>query len=287
MQGIQSLSGYGQGFFDFIFAAFTFLAEEGFLLIAVFAIYWCVSKRLGEALLLSLFLSLSANGFLKDLVRRPRPFHTPGWQGLRYVTIENPLVNTVSIADSFSFPSGHSQCAGSFFTVLALWLRKKRAIAVAVVLILGVMASRVYLGVHFPADVLVGAALGIGSSLLCWWLFDKFYEKRLWLFGGVVLLLLPVLFIAPSPDTVKTFGVGVGAVVGLVWEQRSIQFTTGGTIPKRLLRLVVGGVLVVVLRLGLKAVLPHQLVFDGLRYAAMGLAATGIAPWVFGKLRLY
>lgn len=286
MTAIQSFSLVGEAFMDVLFATLTFFGEESFLLVAVFAIYWCINKRLGEYLLLSLFTSISLNGMLKDIVRRPRPFITEGWEGLRHVRIDNALVDTVTLDGSFSFPSGHSQCAGGFFTSVALWLKKGWIYAAATVMIVGVMVSRVYLGVHFPTDVLVGAALGILSSLVCYWLFNRFYRYKLWLFAVVVLLSLPAILLAPSSDTVKAVGVGIGAVIGLACEVKAINFTVDGTALRRVLRLLLGGALVMALRLGLKVVLPEALFFDGLRYAFVGFAATGLVPWVFTKLKL-
>lgn len=132
MSAIQSVSRLGTVVMDPLFAFFTFLGEETFLLVAVFSIYWCGNKKFGEYLFLSLYSSIAANGILKDLVRRPRPFLTPGWEELRYVQIDNPLINTVSLGESFSFPSGHSQCAGGFFTAVALWVRKRWVTVLAV-----------------------------------------------------------------------------------------------------------------------------------------------------------
>ncbi|MEG0753547.1 MAG: phosphatase PAP2 family protein, partial [Angelakisella sp.] len=236
--------------------------------------------------LFSLFTSISINSLIKDTMRRPRPFLTEGWGGLRHVRIENVFVDTVSVGDSFSFPSGHSQCAGTFFTAVALWLKKGWGYAVAAVLILGVMVSRVYLGVHFPSDVIVGATLGILSSVVCYWFFNRFYEKKIWMFSAVLLLSLPTLFLTPSSDTVKIIGVGIGAIAGLVWEVKSINFTVDGTFWHRVLRMLLGGAIILVLRMGLKVIFPETMFFDGLRYGFMGVAATGFIPWIFTRYKL-
>ena len=286
MSAVQSLSHLGIAVMDPLFALFTFLGEETFLLVAVFSIYWCGNKKFGEYLLLSLYTSIAANGILKDLVRRPRPFLTPGWEELRYVQIDNPLIDTVSLGESFSFPSGHSQCAGGFFTALALWMRKKRVTVLAVLAILLVMISRVYLGVHFPGDVLVGAALGIGASLLSWWLFSHYYHCKVALFACAVGISCIALLISPSPDTVKTIGVGIGALGGMALEDRKVHFTTSGPVGGKVLRLAMGSAILMILRAGLKLALPDALIFDGLRYAVVGFAATGLWPWAFTALGL-
>ncbi|WP_274953636.1 phosphatase PAP2 family protein [Angelakisella massiliensis] len=286
MSAIQSVSRLGTVVMDPLFAFFTFLGEETFLLVAVFSIYWCGNKKFGEYLFLSLYSSIAANGILKDLVRRPRPFLTPGWEELRYVQIDNPLINTVSLGESFSFPSGHSQCAGGFFTAVALWVRKRWVTVLAVLAILAVMTSRVYLGVHFPGDVLVGAALGIIASLVSWWFFERYYHCKVALFACAVGISCVALLLSPSPDTVKTIGVGIGALGGMALEDRKVHFTTNGPVGGKVLRLVMGTAILMVIRAGLKLVLPDALIFDGLRYAVVGFAATGLWPWAFTALGL-
>ena len=285
MQMVQSIWQWGGAAADPVFAAFTFLGEETFLLVAVFGVYWCLNKRMGEYLLLALYTGIGANGVLKDLVRRPRPFLTPGFEDLRYVQLNGPLVDTVHLRESFSFPSGHSQCAGAFFGGMAAWQKNRRTTALCALMILAVMASRLYLGVHFPTDVLMGAVLGLAMAWGCLWLFRKFYDHRLWLFAAAVGLTLLGLLADPTPDTVKTIGVGLGAWIGMVWESR-FCFVVQGSAGRRILRLVLGAAVLMALRLGLKVLFPAGVLFDGLRYALVGFAATGLWPWAFTRLSL-
>ncbi|PBC71016.1 undecaprenyl-diphosphatase [Streptomyces sp. TLI_235] len=103
--------------------------------------------------------SLLANVPAKYATRRPRP-----------LLDDVPLARRLSVQPvTTSFPSGHSASAAAFTVGLAL---ESPALAVcAAPLALGVMASRVYVGVHYPGDVLAGAALGAGAALLTtrWW----------------------------------------------------------------------------------------------------------------------
>lgn len=285
MEGIQSIYTVLGSTADGIFAFFTFFGEETFLLAAIFSIYWCLDKRLGEQLLFAMYTAVGINGVAKDLVRRPRPFLTPGFEDLRYVQMDNGLVNTVHLKDSFSFPSGHSQCSGAFFGTVSLYAKKKWVTALSLACVVLVMASRLYLGVHFPTDVILGALAGLLVALLCSWAFSKFYAQRLWIFAGVVAVSLVGVFLSPSPDTVKTIGVGIGAVLGLFWESR-FDFSVKGSLGRRMLRLVLGVSLLMALRVGLKLLFPAGLFFDALRYGLMGLTATGLWPWLFTRYNL-
>ncbi len=91
--------------------------------------------------------------FIKRFVSRLRPFvSVPG------------VTMLVAPPDEFSFPSGHTGAAFIMITVLAVWYPVLSLFMVP--LALGIGVSRVYLGVHFPSDVLAGAALGIFAALV-------------------------------------------------------------------------------------------------------------------------
>ncbi len=106
---------------------------------------------------------------LKDLVARGRP----------------NIVSHLMPADSFSFPSGHSMMSMVVYLVLAVLLtpqlpdRRSRVYVVAVALFLTLIigVSRVYLGVHYPSDVLGGWSLGLAWATLCW-LAAWYLERR-------------------------------------------------------------------------------------------------------------
>lgn len=95
------------------------------------------------------------------------------------------LVPHESIVYTASFPSGHSMLAGiTYLTLAALLARvqpnralKTYFLALAVLITLGVGVSRVYLGVHWPSDVLAGWALGASWALL-FWLIARWLQRR-------------------------------------------------------------------------------------------------------------
>jgi diacylglycerol kinase family enzyme len=94
-----------------------------------------------------------ANVAVKQLTRRRRPLNDVV-----------PLVRRAAMPGSTSFPSGHAASAAAFATGVAM--EAPLPVAVGVGVLAGLVGfSRVYVGVHYPADVLVGAALGVGAGL--------------------------------------------------------------------------------------------------------------------------
>ena len=268
---------------DGFFRAVTFLGEEEFYLLFLPLLLWCVDFGLGVRLALFFLLSSYLNTGLKDLLQQPRPFH---------------LVPAVQLADAegYGLPSGHAQSAVVVWGSIAAWVRRRWFWVAAVGLMGLIGTSRVYLGVHFPSDVLAGWA--IGAVLLVLYLI---LQRRIeaWLVelgpGRQLVLALAVpavlLLVHPVKDTTTTLGTLAGAGIGLVLLHRRVAFHAGGPWWQRGLRFLVGGIVVVVLYVGLKVVFPGEgsalyLPFRLLRYAVIGLWATLGGPWLFIRLRL-
>ncbi len=139
-------------------------AGSAFLLVPL-ALVCCLTlahaglRREAVALALSLGGAILLAELVKLLVSRPRP-----------------LVEHLQAVSGSSFPSGHATQASAFWFALVFVLRAAggsrvataAAAAFALVLVLAVAASRVYLGVHYPGDVLAGLLLGTGWTTWVW-----------------------------------------------------------------------------------------------------------------------
>ena len=149
-----------RGPLDGVVKCITYLGEDGILWIAmgIVLLFFEKTRPAGITVLLSLLFDfLIVNVALKALVARPRP----------YVVNEliQPLVGGVSAYRSF--PSGHS--GGSFSAMFALykWVPKKVGIP-ALILAAMVALSRLYVGVHYPTDIIGGCIIGFVCSVMAY-----------------------------------------------------------------------------------------------------------------------
>jgi hypothetical protein len=156
--------------------------------------------------------------------------------------------------------------------------------------------SRIYLGVHFPSDVvigwLIGAVLVVSYVLLHArveaWLEEKGFTMQIVVAVG---LSLALVLLHTTENTTSLVGVLVGAAVGISILRKFFDYDPGGPIWKRAVRFFIGVAVLLALRFGLKAISPSeprtlQLASRFVRYALLGLWIGLGAPWLFSKLRL-
>jgi len=293
---------------------FTSLGYENFYLLILPILYWSVDSRLGLRVGLILLVSISVYGLLKLAFAGPRPY----WV--------STSVKPYSIESSFGVPSGHAQNAVSVWGIMAGYL-KKRWIWIAAILLMFLSGfSRMYLGVHFPQDILVGWL--IGAIMLT--LFIRFWDpvavqiqkmnitqQALLAFvismaivfaGGLLVYGLRdyqfpdewaanALRAGEMPDPLSMDGILTsagtlfGLCVGAAWMMQRGGFRAGGPVWKRALRYLIGLIGVVILWMGLGAVFPRQddlvsYILRYLRYALVGFWVTGGAPWLFFRFNL-
>ncbi len=115
--------------------------------------------RLSAELMVTQISVFGATSLLKRIVRRERPYG-------RFVNIESRERGPITLDDNHGFPSGHAALTFSLATVVALNSERWDVRVPIWIIASGVSLSRVWLGVHYPSDILAGAALGTGVALL-------------------------------------------------------------------------------------------------------------------------
>lgn len=153
IQLILWLQSLGDGWVG-LMNGFTFTGNIEFYLLILPLLYWLLNRRLGVQVASFLLVSIVINNLSKMLFHSPRPY----WYDAQVQLWTDPEF-------SFGLPSGHAQNAVVMWGLLALYGRRRWGWLVALGLIFLTGLSRIYLGVHFPTDVLAGWLLG---ALLLW-----------------------------------------------------------------------------------------------------------------------
>ena len=264
--------------------------ETAFLVLALI-VFWCMDKRRGYYLMTVGFISTSCNQFLKLHCRVPRPWvKDPDFRAVEEAIPE---------ATGYSFPSGHSQSSVGVFGALAVTANKNWSRAICVALAVLVPFSRMYLGVHTPADVLTGAAI---SLVLVFVLRPLIYREdgMKWIIPVMAVLagaylVYACLYPFPAdidPDNLESgresaatlFGCVLAIAVVYPVEKKWVNFPNGAIWWAQVLKVLGGLAAVLAVKGGLKAplqaILP-ELAARSVRYFLVVVTAGLIWPMTF------
>lgn len=270
LRHIQSIA---NPFFDFLFQLITMCGEQIVLISIISIIYWALDKKFGEYIAYSVLTSVLLNNAVKDIFKMKRPIGEDGIRTLREKT-----------ATGYSFPSGHTQSSASFYGAMAIYLKKKAMYIIATIMIILIGFSRLYLGVHYPKDVIVGGILGVLTSLICYKLYNRFENKML-LYVITFIVFIPALTFAHSADFIKGMGTYLGFVIGMYIEKKYVNFSIEGSTTVKVIRVLLGILILLVLQVGLKAIFPSETIFSFIRYALISFVGIGIYPMIFKKFK--
>ena len=307
---IQSLGGW----LEMPMRFFSFLGYENFFFIVLPLLYWSVDARLGLRVGLILVSGNFLNSIFKLMFASPRPY----W-------ISDQVV-PFSIEPSFGIPFNHAQNAIAMWGIMAYKVRKRWAWIVAIALAFWIGFSRLYLGVHFAPDVILGWL--IGAVLL--WAFIQFWDPvAAWISRQTFARQIMVAFIVsmimivvgawqvahldgyviqqrwmvntlragaePDPISMDGFLTSAGTFFGLAsgaaWIGLRGGYEASGPFEKRGLRYIIGVIGILVLWMGLGKVFPRDpdlisYILRYFRYFLVGSWVTAGAPWLFFRFKL-
>ena len=273
---IRAIQSVASPALDIIFEGITMLGEDFFIIFVATFIYWCINKEMGYWMCWCLSFGNLVVSTLKSVFAVARPIGVEGIRTLREHT-----------ATGYSFPSGHTHASANFFTSIARAVNRKRFWALAVIMPALVGLSRLYLGVHWPMDVLGGYIIGFGLPLLLWLVYRKYALKKAVIFFISTAVFAPFLFLFPDDTSLwKSFGFALGVAIGAFIETKFIRFEIDD-VParKKAIRYVGGIVLILAVYLLPKAILPVGPVFSLIRYLMIPVAATALWPAIFKKYK--
>ena len=272
----------------------TRLGEETAFLVAALIVFWCVDKRHGYYLMTVGFLGTMANQFMKLWFRVPRP-----WVLDENFTI---LEQAREAASGYSFPSGHSQSSVGTFGAVAATAKTKWVKWVCIAICVLVPLSRMYIGVHTPSDVLVGAGMAL---ILVGLLKKPIVEHTDKAMKPLIALMLAmavglVLFVEKYPfpadvdvhnleSGVKNAYTLIGCILGVaviyVLEKKYVNFETKAVWWAQILKAVLGLAVVLAVKEGMRAPLDNlfsgHLAARAVRYFLIVAVAGGVWPLTF------
>ena len=283
-------------FWNGVMSAVTQLGGEVIFIVAAVVVFWCVSKWEGYYLMTIAFCGTVLNQFLKLICRVPRPWV----RDPNFTIVESARAE----ATGYSFPSGHTQNAIGLFGGMARWGGRRWVRLGLTALALVIAFSRMYLGVHTPADVGVSLVLAAALVLGLYPLMRRAQEKPRYM-GYVLAAMLVVsgtfvVFVEtcgfPADMDAENLASGIGnawkmlgAVAGmtLAWllDRRYIHFETQAVWWVQVIKVAVGMALLLAIKSGLKApllaLLGHEGWAGGVRYFLLVLVAGAVWPLVF------
>ncbi len=247
-------------------------------LLPIFAlIYWCINKRTGEFMFLSLGFARLVNGFIKITACVYRPW-------IRDLRV-TPINNGMKTATGYSFPSGHTANAVATFGSFAVTQDKKEKYLKILLWGLAILVgfSRNYIGVHTPQDVIISfivSVLSIFGTVKLFDIMEKNKKADVWIaLSGLLISVFITIFavyktypvnfknsdnsitqtiyvttseinketqkkaiVNPKDmvlDLYKNIGYIVGIFLGWIIERKYINFSTEGTVNQKILRFLV------------------------------------------------
>ena len=288
---LQFLQNVRNPILNILFLGLTMSAEVPVIVVFTAVMYWCINKKYGQKLLFSLVGNIALNTGIKEYVKAPRPIGVEGLESMR-----------VETATGYSLPSGHTQIATTFWVSLMTIFKKNWLYILGTIMFLGIGISRLYLGVHWPIDVLFGWTFGIIFTLILGKIFDIVDEnKKYYLLFILLTPLVIVAFLLKSVDYVKMLGLFTGFVLGYIVEDKFIQFNTGNNntvnssnknnskykyVGINVYRLIIGIFTLAIVYLGLKYIMPSTIIFDYIRYSLVVFYAVAGVPALFKVFKL-
>lgn len=285
---------------NFIFSFITLFGEETIFMAIGMIIFWCVDKFKGYYLLCVGFLGTVLNQFLKIVCQVPRPW------------IKDPNFTIVEsareAASGYSFPSGHTQTSVGLYGGTARLTNNKTLRVVMIILAALVALSRMYLGVHTPADVLVSVLIATVLIFVAYPLFKKAEKSPKVMYSILFFFLVTIIaytcfvvfnsanlsgttveeaenYASALKNGFTLLGCGVGILVVYAADLKWIKFETKAVWWAQVLK-VVGGLALVLLakellRSPLELLFNSHLIARSIRYFIIVLVGGTLWPMTF------
>ena len=286
MEWVQS---FENEFLTMLGKGVTVLGEDYLLILIIGTVYWAINKELGRSILLSLSGTMTCGAMIKGFVKRRRPYMDN--KGVKCIRPAHPDGDIMKVsAQGYSMPSLHASMSTSAYGKLGVASKNKTWLILGILLPLLIGLSRIYLGVHYPTDVLAGWALGI---VVMWSLaiVEKKYGYKI---GFLVVLIVGIigLIFCHGKEFYSSYGTTAGLLVGFIYEEKRVNFEKANKWWKIIVRPLLGVIIFAAMNnllklpvsgLGLEENNLFILGYRLFRYALSTFIVIGVYPHVFAK----
>ena len=258
MNFLYFLQGIQNPFLDVVFKTFTFFGEQYFIMLIFCWLAWFVDKDFAHKTGFAFCMGMGINQVLKLLFCVQRPWVLD--------SRINPNQKILEGATGYSFPSGHTQSGVTVFGSLAKWFRKNLLKATCIVLAVLVGISRLYFGVHTPADVIASFIIGAAVIFIAEWLYKLCKTHDVAAFITILLIsFFMVIFATLKPypsyhnieysyDCIKIAGAIGGFIIGWFADKRIVKYEVNKSVKFKLPKTLIGIVLLLIIKVLFKAI---------------------------------
>lgn len=296
MEALKLLESVRNPLLDELFALITYFGDEILILAVAFVVLWCLNKRMGYFIIYSLLIGVTVNLFLKGFFQVPRP-----WARDASFTI---VEKARAAATGYSFPSAHTQNATILFGSIARSTKSLLGRILFIVLIFIIGFSRMYLGVHTPADVITSWVVGTALIFAIYPLMNKAEESPLvGVIMNTVFVIAAILLVivaestAPGQGELASFAtegvenaytlLGVIAAFPIIWylDFYKMKYEIKAVWWAQILKCFFGLVVLFAIRIALKPLMlslfGDQGIGTALRYFFIALFGGAVWPLTF------
>ncbi|MBQ4333052.1 MAG: phosphatase PAP2 family protein [Clostridia bacterium] len=296
MDFLYFLEGLRNPVCDAFFSVVTQLGEETVFILLGLLFFWCINKWEGYYILTVGLIGTVINQFLKLWFRIPRPWV----RDPNFTIVESARAE----ATGYSFPSGHTQSAIGSFGSIARWNKHTLLRCLCIAACVLVPLSRMWLGVHTPADVGVSALVALALVFGLYPLIRKAQtsKKTMRILMGVLVAMtvgfLVFVYVYPFPADIdphnyesgmtnayKMLGCMLALWLAYEVDTAHTHFDTKAVWWAQILKLFVGLIPVLLIKTFLKAplhaLIGDQYIADGIRYFLLTGFAGTVWPMTF------
>ncbi len=268
----------GNPLLDVFFKIITNAGSEPAYIFIASLIFWCLDKKTGIRIMYVIIFSAFIAIISKNLFGMPRP----------------PAYLHKVIENDFGFPSGHAQVSASFWSYLGSVSKNNRIVAFGVIAVLLVSFSRIYLGVHYPGDVIGGIVFGLIVAFISYRgekRVLKIFNELNRILKYIIVLSIPLIIVLTGSlqkSLIKEqleLGLVMASIsIGYLLEEDTINFMGVGNRKQAIKRAIIGIMILSLVYLISSILSLINPVFAYLKYGALGFSSIYIVPLIFTKM---